>query len=394
MAGEMLQRARTLQEDLIAWRRDLHRHPELGFRETRTAGLVAGVLESLGYRVRTGVGRTGVVGDRGTGTPIVAVRADMDALPIQEENEVAYASQVPGVMHACGHDAHTSIGLGVATLLSRESFPGTIRFLFQPSEEGQDDQGYSGARRMVQEGAMDGVDAVLALHVHAGTPVGTITVDAGPTSAGVDSFRATIAGRGSHGAYPHKGLDPVHTAAHVILALHGIVSRRLDPFAPAVVTVGSIHGGQAGNIIPEKVELAGTIRYQDPAVQSLLHDEIERAVAVARTLGGDYRLHIRAGAGPVINDESMVALVREVAAEMLGADNVWPREKGMGAEDFSAMADLAPGVMFRLGCELEGQPRTAHNPTFDLDEGCLPIGAAILAEAALRRLRRPTDSVS
>jgi amidohydrolase len=384
----MLNRAQQIQDQLVRWRRDIHSHPELGFHETRTAALVAGVLESLGYRVRTGVGCTGVVGERGEGHPLVAIRADMDALPIQEENDVPYASLVPGVMHACGHDAHTAIGLGVATLLADESFPGTVRFLFQPSEEKSDDEGFSGAQRMVQEGALKGVDAVLALHVHAGSPVGQITLDAGPSSAGVDTFLATITGQGAHGAYPHKGLDPIYLAAHVLLALHGIVSRRLDPFDAAVITVGSIHAGHASNVIPEKVEISGTIRYQDPEVQRLLHQEIERALAVARTLGGDYELRIAEGSPPVLNDEDLVELLQQVAADLLGTDGAQPREKGMGAEDFAVFTALVPGAMFRLGCRIEGDERKGHNPRFDVDERCLPVGVAVLAEAALRLLRQ------
>jgi amidohydrolase len=362
-------------------------HPELGFHETRTAGLAAGVLESLGYRVRTGVGRTGVVGERGGGHPLVAIRADMDALPIKEANDVPYASQVPGVMHACGHDVHTAIALGVATLLSAETFPGTVRFLFQPAEEVSDDEGYSGAPRMVQDGAMEDVDAVLALHVNAGSPVGEITLNAGPSSAGVDTFWATITGQGAHGAYPHKGLDPIHLSGHVILALHGIVSRRLDPFDPAVITVGSIHAGNASNVIPERVELSGTIRYQDPTVQKTIRAEIERALAVAHTLGGDYTLRFETGSPPVVNDERIVTLLQEVVADLLGSGHTQPREKGMGAEDFSVFTSLAPGAMFRLGCRIEGDERKGHNPTFDVDERCQPVGVAVLAEAALRLLR-------
>ena len=387
MGGAMLERARGINEQLVGWRRQIHMHPELGFQETRTAALVAEVLGALGYRVQTGVGRTGVVAEWGEGSPVVAIRADMDALPIQEENEVPYASQTPGVMHACGHDAHTAIALGVATMLVQETFPGTVRFLFQPAEEVDDDDGLSGAPRMAQDGAMDGVDVVLALHVAGAIPTGEISVEPGPVSAGVDSFWATIRGQGAHGAYPHKGLDPVHLSAHVILALHGIVSRRLNPFDPAVITVGSIHGGQAANVIPEDVQVSGTIRYEDKAVQKQIHAEMEQAFATARTLGGDYELTIQEGGTPIVNDEQIVALLRQVARDLLGEDKVVPGEKGMGAEDYSVFTDLAPGVMFSLGCLIDGDERKAHNPTFDLDEGCLPIGAAILAEAALRVLR-------
>jgi amidohydrolase len=387
----MLERAQEIQGQLVRWRRDIHMHPELGFQEQRTASLVAEKLQSLGYRVRTGVGRTGVVGERGEGPPIVAIRADMDALPLQEANEVPYASQVPGVMHACGHDAHTAMALGAATLLATETFPGAVRFLFQPAEEVSDDKGLSGAPRMVEDGAMEGVNAVMALHVHGGSPVGEITLEAGPGSAGVDSFWVTISGQGVHGAYPHKGLDPIHMASLVVLALHGIVSRRLNPFDPAVITVGSIHGGRANNIIPDKVQLAGTIRYEHPSVQAQVHGEIERALEVARALGGDYDLKIHTGSPPVINDERIAELIRGVAIDLLGREQVKPREKGMGAEDFAVLSSLAPGAMFRLGCRIDRDERKPHNPNFDLDERCLPIGAAILAESALRYLRGQVD---
>jgi amidohydrolase len=384
----MLDRAQSIADQLIQWRRQIHMHPELGFQETRTAALVADTMASLGYRVRTGVGRTGVVAERGQGKPIVALRADMDALPIQEVNDVPYVSQVPGVMHACGHDAHTAMALGVATLLSQESFPGTIRFLFQPSEEMADSEGFSGASRMVEDGAMEGVDAVLALHVHGSLPVGDITLNAGATSAGVDSFWVTIVGQGGHGAYPHEGLDPIHIAAHVVLALHGIVSRRVNPFESAVVTVGSIHGGQANNVIPDSVTLSGTIRYENPEVQEQIHAAIEQALEVARALGGDYQLDLQKGAPPVMNDAEIVALLHNVASGLLGDEQIKARDKGMGAEDFAVLASLVPGAMFRLGCQLEGDERKGHTPNFDLDERCLPFGVAIMAEAALRLLRR------
>jgi amidohydrolase len=346
------------------------------------------VVDSLGYRVRTGVGRTGVVAELGQGHPVVAIRADMDALPISEANEVPYGSQIPGVMHACGHDAHTAIALGLATLLAQETFDGTVRFLFQPAEEVGDEEGISGAPRMVEDGAMDGVDTVLALHVDGSVPVGDITVDAGPASAGVDTFYATIVGRGGHGAMPHRVVDPIYIAAQVILALHAIVSRRLHPTDPAVVSIGAIHGGEAANVIPRKVEMSGTIRFMEVEVREQIHAEIERALEVARALGGDYELEFEPGGLPMINDSGIVELIREVGADLLGAEHVQTPKVEMGAEDFGAFSDLAPGAMFMLGCRIEGDERKAHNPRFDIDERCLPLGVAILAEATLRRLRK------
>ena len=385
----MLQRAHKIKEQLTVWRREFHEHPELGFEETGTAARVAEVLTPLGYRVRTGVGRTGVVAERGEGHPIVAIRADMDALPVQEANDVPYASKIPGVMHGCGHDAHVAIALGVATILAQETFPGTIRFLFQPAEEIGDDEGISGAPRMVEDGAMEGVDAVLALHVDSTLPVGDIVVGAGPVSAGVDSFYATIVGKGGHGAMPHEVVDPVYIAGHVILALHGIVSRRLHPAAPAVISIGSIHGGQAENVIPESVKIAGTIRFMELKVREQIHAEIERAVELTRTFGGDYTLDIETGGMPLLNDAGVVDLIRDVAVELLGGEqHVRPDELDMGAEDFGVFTDLAPGAMFWLGCRIEGDERVHHNQRFDINERCLPLGAAILAEAALRLLRQ------
>jgi amidohydrolase len=386
----MLERARKIAGQITEWRRDFHMHPELGFHETRTAGRVAEVLNGLGYRVRTGVGRTGVVAEWGEGPPVVAIRADMDALPIQEVNDVPYASRVPNVMHACGHDAHTAIALGVATLLKEETFPATVRFLFQPAEEIEDDEGLSGASRMIEDGAIEGADYALALHVSSEIPAGDVALRAGAASAGVDTFYATILGEGGHGAMPHTTIDPIYLATHVMQALYGIISRRVPPTEPGVVTIGTIHGGNVDNVIPDQVTMTGTIRYNDAAVQERLHEEITRAMNIARTMGGDITLNIVVGYPPIVNDEGVVNLLRDTAIKMLGSEHVREAERLMGAEDFSFFAQHAPGAMFRLGALIEGDKRRHHNPRFDIDERCLPIGAAILAEAALRLLRGET----
>ena len=384
----MLDKVRGMQPQLVKWRREFHMYPELGFEEIRTSARVAEELEQLGYSVRREVGRTGVVADLGQGQPVIAIRADMDALPIQEANKVPYASKNAGVMHACGHDAHTAMALGVAMLLKSEDFPGMVRFLFQPSEEDGDKEGLSGAPRMIQDGAMAGVDAVIALHVNSAAPVGSIRVSSGPSSGGVDSWFGRIIGKGGHGAYPHEVIDPFYIAAHVMLALNGIVSRRLAPFNPAVVSIGSLHGGRTENVIPTQVTITGTLRYTDPKVQKQLHAEIKRAFELSKPLGGTYELDFEIGTPPMVNHPQVVNLIKRIATDLLGADHVLPMQKELGAEDFGCFSQLAPGAMFELGTRIEGDVRTGHSARFDIDERALPIGTALLTEIALWFLRQ------
>lgn len=381
----MLNKAKKIQSEMVAWRRDIHMHPELGFEEKRTSALIAETMEGLGYRVRTGVGKTGVVAEIGSGKPVVAIRADMDALPIQEANQVPYKSKNDGVMHACGHDAHVAIAMGTAKLLAAENFPGTVRFLFQPAEE-TDDGEFSGAPRMIEDGAIADVDNVLALHVDSAVSTGEIDIATEYASAGVDTFYAKIIGKGGHGSTPHKVVDPIFISGHVILALHGIVSRQLRPYDPAVISIGSIQGGQIDNVIPEEVNLLGTIRFLIPEVQEKIHAEIKNALEIARALGGDYELKIEVGFPPMHNHPEIVDLIKSVAGDMLGEDKIIPPEPGMGAEDFGYFLEKAKGAMFRLGCKIEGDERRHHDPRFDVDEDCFPIGAAIISETALRIL--------
>jgi len=385
----MLQRAKALRERLVEIRRAIHRQPELGFQEFKTAQLVADTLTGLGVRVETGVGLTGVVGYLGEGGPTIALRADMDALPIQELNDVPYASQVPGVMHACGHDAHVACLLGAAMLLAEMELKGRVRFFFQPSEEGQDEEGKSGATRMVEAGVMDGVDAVVSLHTHVDTLAGTIGLLPGPMMAAADTFRAAILGQACHGAYPHKGTDAIVLAAQVIMAVQTIVSRRIRPLDSGVITVGTIQGGTKTNIVADRVELAGTIRSFKAEIRQQLFDELERACGLARALGGDYELEIFPGYPATVNDAALTKFVRQVGIDLLGPDKVGEADAEMGAEDFSFLAAHAPGCYFRLGGGFPDQePRRGHNPYFDVNEDALPVGAAVLAEVACRYLEQ------
>ncbi len=384
----LLEHTQRIEEQLIAWRRDLHQHPELGFEEVRTATLVADTLRSFGIAVQTQVGKTGVIGTLGSGHPVIGIRADMDALPIQEANDVPYASATPGVMHACGHDAHTAMLLGVARVLSElpDRPPGTVRFLFQPCEEKQDADGLSGASRMISDHALAGVDAVIALHIASEAPTGIVIIDDGPIHAAADAFEAVITGKGGHGAYPHQGLDPIYLLGLVIQAIYGIRSRRIDPTQPAVISIGSIHTGTASNVIPDEVRLNGTIRSLSDDIRAQLHTELEHAFAIVRPLGGDYQLTIQRGYPPLHNDATIAGAIRAASGEIVGAERTIRYGFSMGAEDFAYMTRTVPGAMCFVGAQIGSDMRPHHSPIFNIDENALKIGAAVLAQSAVRLL--------
>ena len=385
----MLDRARSLEDMTINLRREFHMNPELSFNELRTAKRVAEELNKMGIEAETGVGVTGVVARIGEGHPAIGIRGDMDALPITEEHDTPYKSQNPGVMHACGHDAHTAILLTVAKLLNEmpDRPKGEIRLLFQPSEEAFGTDGKSGAVRMIEDGALEDLDGVIALHVASDKPANKIGIVDGYACAAVDSFSAKIIGEGCHGAYPHTGIDPIYIAAQVINAIHGVRARRINPVLPALISVGAIHGGNADNVIPAEVELRGTIRSYDDTVRHQLWTELERAFSVARALGGDYKLEIIKGYPSLYNAPEVAGLIRNVTREMLTDDGFYAEEAGMGAEDFSYMAQKAPGAMFMLGAKYDDTNRPHHSPIFDIAETPFAIGAAILAETAVRMMK-------
>ncbi|HNV68755.1 MAG TPA: M20 family metallopeptidase [Candidatus Ozemobacteraceae bacterium] len=391
-----LVRAEALAEELIVLRRGFHAHPEIAFQEIETAAKIAKTLTDWGLtRVRTGVGKTGICVDIGSASGrLVALRADMDALPIQEELSKPYASQVPNVMHACGHDAHIAMALGAAKLLHdrhrEQPLPGRVRVLFQPAEEHQDAEGLSGAPRMITDGALDDVAAIFGLHVDATRPLGFVRVQPGPYSAAVDTFRATIIAQGGHGAYPHDGRDPLWMLIPILSALHAIVSRRVNPLEQAVVSLGQIHGGTASNILPAEVHLEGTLRSFNPAVRETLIDEVRAALGLSRSLGGDFRLHVQRGYPSTRNDSAMTTFFESVLADLLEPGLVHHEPMGMGGEDFAYYCEKVPGVFAMIGAAIaDGKLRPHHTPVFDIDERILPLGAAILAESALRFLNRP-----
>ena len=377
-------------QELIEVRRDLHAHPETAFEEVRTSGFVAGRLRAMGLEAKTGVGKTGVLATIKGGKPgkTVLLRADMDALPIQEENDVPYRSTTPGAMHACGHDCHTSILLGVGQKLIQEvgSWPGAVKLCFQPAEE----QG-GGADAMIADGALENPapDAAFGLHVWQDLDLGKIGVTSGPFMAAVDEFTVTLSGKGAHAAQPHLGVDPVLCAAHMVTALQAIASRETDPFSEVVVSVTQFHAGTAFNIIPPDATLNGTVRVFDPATWEGLparFERIARGVATAFDCRVDVR-YIRHNR-PTVNDPKMATLARAVAVDLVGEENVVDDLRTMGGEDFSAFLARVPGCFIAIGSRnvAKGLIYGHHHPRFDVDEQCLRIGAEMLLRTARRFL--------
>ncbi len=376
--------ARELQERLVAWRRDFHAHPELGFQEQRTAAIVAQHLRELGYQVQTGIAHTGVIGilEGQRPGPVVMLRFDMDALPITEENTNDYASQNPGVMHACGHDGHIAIGLGVATLMAarRSEMAGTLKLVFQPGEEGM-----NGADLMVKEGALENPrpDLFLAAHLWNEKPVGTVDVSPGAIMAAADKWTCTVRGRGGHGALPHQTVDPIVATAQIITTLQTVVSRNVSPLETAVVTVGTVHGGDAFNIIPAQVNLTGTIRTYNPDVRETVLRRVREVVeGVAMACGATAELEVTPLTPAVINDAQVAQVVRAAAEAVFGPENVSTGERTMGSEDAAYFMRQVPGCYFFLGSAnaQKGLNAPHHNPAFDFDEDALLLGVAIMME--------------
>ncbi|MBW6401773.1 amidohydrolase [Roseomonas sp. HJA6] len=378
------------QAELTAIRQDFHTHPELGMAEHRTAEIVARKLESWGIEVHRGVGVTGVVGvlRNGSGNRAIGLRADMDALPIEELNDVPYRSATKGVMHACGHDGHTTMLLGAAKYLAEtRNFDGIVHFIFQPGEEG-----CGGALAMLADGLFERFpcDAIYGMHNRPGMPVGEYGIRSGPTAAGGAFFDIAIAGKGSHGARPEASIDPVLTACHVTTALQSIVSRTLSPRDPAVVSVTKVVGGDAYNVIPETATISGTARFFTREVGVQIEESMRRvAEGVAAGFGATATLDWRLIFAPTINDAAQTEAYADAAAELVGTDKVArDNPPGMGSEDFSFMMEKVPGAYIHVG---NGPGATPHNPRYQFNDEAIPYGAALYAKVVERGLAKDRE---
>ena len=408
LRAQALERVVAVEPKVVAWRRDIHQHPELGNREKRTAGLVADHLRALGLEVRTGVAHTGVVGllRGGRPGPVVLLRADMDALPVTERVDVPFASKVRaeyngeevGVMHACGHDTHTAILMGVAEVLAgvKDRIPGTVKFVFQPAEEGAPEGEEGGAELMVKEGVLTNpnVDAAFALHIDSRRPIGNIYYTPGATYSSSDDFRILVKGKQTHGAAPWNGIDPIVVSAHIITALQTIVSRQMNlPERPAVVTVGKVRAGVRSNIIPEEAELVGTVRALHPDDRKAIHERLTRtATNVAESMGATAEVTIPFTHDyPVtMNDEKLTAAMVPVLRSVAGEDRVHSSRPRTTAEDFSFFAQEVPGLYIGLGGRpadvAEADAPDHHTPDFFIDDSGLGLGVRAMTAMALHYL--------
>ncbi len=379
--------AKELEQETVETRRDFHRHPEIAFEEVRTSGIVAERLESLGLEVRRNVGQTGVVGVLETGKPgrTVLARADMDALPVFEERDSAYRSTVDGKMHACGHDGHTAVLLSVAKLLTerKDELSGKVVFIFQPAEEK-----VGGAKAMLKDGALQDFtpDASIGLHLSSEHPTGTVALRAGPAMAATDSFTLVVRGHGGHAAKPQETVDPVLIAAHIVVGLQSLVSRETDPLDQAVISVTAVHGGTAHNIIPESVELRGTLRTFLKETRSSLQERIETyAQGVAKSHRGEAELTWIGTSPAVVNDAAMTERVRSLAREVVGEERVLEPNPIMGGDDMALWLEQAPGCYFFVGArdESRGINKPHHHPQFDIDEASLSLAVELLSKGVL-----------
>ncbi|NET00408.1 MAG: amidohydrolase [Sphaerospermopsis sp. SIO1G1] len=378
---------RALQPQLITWRRHIHQKPELGFKEKLTAEFISNKLQSWGIEHQTGIAKTGIVaiikGEKSGGDKVLGIRADMDALPIQEENQVSYCSQNDGVMHACGHDGHTAIALGTAYYLHqhRQDFSGTVKILFQPAEEGP-----GGAKPMIEAGVLKNpdVDAIIGLHLWNDLPIGTVAVKPGAFMAAISVFNCTIFGKGGHGALPHQTVDSIIVSAQIVNALQTIVARNVNPLDAAVVTIGELHSGTRANVIADTAKMSGSLRYFNPDLQDFFEQRIEEIIAgVCKLHGANYQLNYTNLYPPVVNDPKIAAIVKDAAETVVETPvNIFPEYQILGSEDMSFFLREVPGCYFFVGSANAEKNLNFphHHPKFDFDETALVVGVEMFVK--------------
>ena len=390
MSESLKTEIKTIENQVIALRRDFHQHPEIGLQEDRTAKVIADYLKNLGLPITTGVGKTGVVGILRGKNPgkTLMIRADMYALPIQEENQVPYKSKHEGIMHACGHDAHTAVLLATAKILNnhRHEISGNVKFVFQPGEEG-----YDGARLMIEDKVMEDpqIDAAIGLHISTATPVGKISVQEGPVMASSDAFSIRVYGEMGHGAHPESGVDAIFISGNVITSLQSLVSREVSALNPVVVHIGMIKGGTAGNIIADRVTMRTVVRTLDVDLRKTIHQRLDRILqGITSAYRGSHRIRYLGGVGPVVNHPAMTDLVRAEAIKTVGIENVLSQRPTMGSDDVARFLEAVPGCYFSLGAanKEKGIQSPIHTPRFDIDESALVFGIETMVRSALTYL--------
>lgn len=389
LVSEILSCSQNYKNELIRIRRHIHANPELSFAETQTREFVSTELSKLNFQQRPCQQSTGLIAEIGEGTEFVAIRADLDALPIEETNRCSYTSANKGVMHACGHDAHTACLLGAAYILGqlnkKGQLPGKYRLIFQPAEEMVNSEGLSGASMLMKEGVLDNVQALLALHVHPGLPTGAFGFKEGAFLAACDSFNIKVKGKGGHGAYPETAVDAIVLSANLIQSLQTLISRRKSALSPAVLSIGGIKSNTfRPNIIAEEVELTGTVRYFDPEFSKLVQDELKSQGKLLEAMGGKMELDYKQENPILINDAGLSCRLKNLALELVGEQNVVDLPAELGAEDFAFYTTKVPSLFAILGAAIDGSPRELHSSSFDINEDALVYGAAFLAAGAIR----------
>lgn len=381
----ILELADAYNEKIISWRRRIHQNPELGFEEFQTIQFIENVLSEKGIPFKRVANDKGIVASVGQGKPVIGIRADMDALPIQEETELPFASKNPGKMHACGHDAHIAMVLGAACIIADMSKkpPGEFRFIFQPSEERGDENWLSGARHIISSGQIDDLDALIGLHVFPNIPAGKLGVLSGPTLASGDYFEATIKGKGGHDSQVHETIDPIFITCQIINAIYGIRSRRLNPLRNATISINTIQAGTSGNIVPQEVNISGTIRCFDVETREKIKNDLKQILSISHQFDGDFELQIGTGVPVLQNDKEIANQIQKSVISLYGIEALEEVEKLLGVDDFAWYSQIVPAAMFFLGVRPNGEIYPIHHPKFNINENALSIGTSVLAQSAI-----------